>query len=916
MSSSGGGRLLYPLDLRAYFALNPRDTRGAAPPANAADDAAWEDEGWLYETYNRLSPNFPFYFKNNGQFHGGLDIFAYGAIASAVGVVGVRAIAPGVIKWTAQTDTFGKATNFSADDRGDGIIFIEHEYPPGHPLEGEKFLARYVHLRKRDAPSSIRNKRVEQGEEIGKLGALTDTHLHIDLVTPHAIEEVGPGFRFDEICESFRNNGADYRDYRRRSGVGEVNRVDMTRWARPGIAQALPSSRYSSYNAVAFIHWANSGVARAAPRPPAPAATPREEPVPEVRPHEEQQTVEVPQTLRSDRVGASAKLQQYATDARWRRSGAVLRGERGDHVKAVQRGLLLLGFDLGRAGDDGAFGEKTEAALWRFQKSWMPPWESIIGDHPLLNPTPWAHSGKLTWNTLYILDRLVEKYENEPVEQTTSGSPRPLKSSAVGGSSRLQQLAADTAWRRGGTVSRGEKGDHVKGIQRGLLRLGFDLGSFRDDGDYGRRTEDAIRTFQTDWMPAWENVRNDHPALGAPPWPKTGAVDWNTLYILDDLVFADELQDHWQGPRQEDAQPQEDYWQGPRQEDAAPAGEDPAPQRLVGNALQFHTESTTDPRHVIIQGVTDVEGAYNSVNMWDSAVVSVGMGQWTIIHGKMQTLYDVFRAAYPADYRRVIQGIVGIDLPPSRRNRDDRRVIVGGRTIDVIGERNYRQFNETFRPDDEEGKQRGTGPTASAWKQKFSQAGRDPVFVQCQYEFKTFELFRYFFRTSINVRNETMRGYIDPPYRPDLGQRGRLWQFANGDLWLQTLFYNLYVNAPSPLVSVVAAAAQKTARDLGYGAHIDSWPDRSRWRNVFARHVWEAVAACTWRESGSLRPWRDRRRGRALEAYQRLTGDRSSDHDASRVPGVRFDTNGTPTGPANAVRGWELAREKATLSYL
>ncbi len=48
------------------------------------------------------------------------------------------------------------------------------------------------------------------------------------------------------------------------------------------------------------------------------------------------------------------------------------------------------------------------------------------------------------------------------------------------------------------TVRRGSKGQAVEEMQRMLLKLGYDLGPCRVDGDFGKATETAIRSFQSD----------------------------------------------------------------------------------------------------------------------------------------------------------------------------------------------------------------------------------------------------------------------------------------------------------------------------------------------------------------------------------------------------------------------------------
>ena len=55
---------------------------------------------------------------------------------------------------------------------------------------------------------------------------------------------------------------------------------------------------------------------------------------------------------------------------------------------------------------------------------------------------------------------------------------------------------SETTWRP--TIRRGNKGDDVKYVQTVLYNLGYDLGSYGIDGDFGRATEAAVKEFQRD----------------------------------------------------------------------------------------------------------------------------------------------------------------------------------------------------------------------------------------------------------------------------------------------------------------------------------------------------------------------------------------------------------------------------------
>ena len=60
-------------------------------------------------------------------------------------------------------------------------------------------------------------------------------------------------------------------------------------------------------------------------------------------------------------------------------TGALKNGDEGADVKAMQEGLIRLGFDCGRWGADGDFGDCTELALRDFQKRFGLPVTGVYG---------------------------------------------------------------------------------------------------------------------------------------------------------------------------------------------------------------------------------------------------------------------------------------------------------------------------------------------------------------------------------------------------------------------------------------------------------------------------------------------------------------------------------------------------------
>ena len=72
---------------------------------------------------------------------------------------------------------------------------------------------------------------------------------------------------------------------------------------------------------------------------------------------------------------------------------------------------------------------------------------------------------------------------------------------------------ADTGWHP--TLRRGDKGEEVTLLQTYLYRLGYDIGSWGIDGDFGRDTEKAVKEFQSDHQLVVDGV--------------AGVMTWNAL---------------------------------------------------------------------------------------------------------------------------------------------------------------------------------------------------------------------------------------------------------------------------------------------------------------------------------------------------------------------------------------------------
>lgn len=164
------------------------------------------------------------------------------------------------------------------------------------------------------------------------------------------------------------------------------------------------------------------------------------------------------------------------------------RGARGPAVRAVQRGLLELGYAL-HGGSDGVFGASTEDAL-----------RSLRELHEVLG------TAVIDAVTLDRLDAsLVRK---ESVASHSLGSGR---------------FAAEATLARvlTGHAPMPGRGSAVRAVQQALLDLMYALPRYGADGAIGKETQEAVRQFQR-----WQRIRPG------------GELTPLTLMVLDQVVPA------------------------------------------------------------------------------------------------------------------------------------------------------------------------------------------------------------------------------------------------------------------------------------------------------------------------------------------------------------------------------------------
>jgi hypothetical protein len=144
-------------------------------------------------------------------------------------------------------------------------------------------------------------------------------------------------------------------------------------------------------------------------------------------------------------------------------SRVLKNGSEGDDVKQMQAGLIRLGYDLGRWGADGDFGDQTEMAVKQFQK-----------DHGL------EASGRFDAKALTAFESALVALD-APVE-----NPGTVK---IEGGNCYIRAASNTSGKDLGVAHRGDTYPYAGEIaENGWLKIVYKDGTAWVSGKYGRLT--------------------------------------------------------------------------------------------------------------------------------------------------------------------------------------------------------------------------------------------------------------------------------------------------------------------------------------------------------------------------------------------------------------------------------------------
>ncbi len=193
-------------------------------------------------------------------------------------------------------------------------------------------------------------------------------------------------------------------------------------------------------------------------------------------------------------------------------------GSKGEDVLTLQMTLRLRGYDIGKGGPDGIFGDDTEKAVKEFQKDHKLQADGIVGE---LTQEALHHdySGNTDYGELLQLgsggpqvaemQRLLIKAGYSVGSSGADGIFGAGTESAVKRFQESKGLAKDgiigpdtkNALKNSNSSSSsllkiGSTGPEVKELQRLLINTGFSVSSSGVDGIFGVGTENAVKRFQ------------------------------------------------------------------------------------------------------------------------------------------------------------------------------------------------------------------------------------------------------------------------------------------------------------------------------------------------------------------------------------------------------------------------------------
>lgn len=233
---------------------------------------------------------------------------------------------------------------------------------------------------------------------------------------------------------------------------------------------------------------------------------------------------ESPTTLSNRRFVGDSQLQAVMTGS------SITRGTKGSGVRKVQAALEDLGHPLPKYHADADFGGETVSALEAFQGA-----EGLVD----------ATKGVLDALTLGRLDQRApqasaDQYAWREIETDRDGPDEDevlttLTNARFAGDPVLSMLMTGT-----GALRRGTKGPYVWKIQAALRDLGFDLGSYGADGDYGGSTAGAVADFQEAYnVPMQPSSGSTLTEVAT----EKGAVNGATMALLDAYAPAQAPED-------------------------------------------------------------------------------------------------------------------------------------------------------------------------------------------------------------------------------------------------------------------------------------------------------------------------------------------------------------------------------------